>query len=75
MDFLADGVAHESKVGYVAYSANVIRQIEKDAGLLRTGAVQGAHWHFFVSEATGKGGADERIFSLLREHGISFQVY
>ena len=64
MDSLAEGIAHESKVGDVNYSEKVAWQILKDRAILRNNVqnIQGVQWHFFKSSVTGKVGAIAKSF-------------
>lgn len=61
VDQLADGVAHESKVGYTSLRKRVKTQILKDAELVSRGKVDDAVWHFYRSNATGKIGPSEPL--------------
>lgn len=74
-DVLVDGVAHESKVGYVVWSSFTETQIRKDAWLIKNGDVEAAHWHFFASSRSNTIGADKRVLDLLEEHGIRYTVH
>jgi hypothetical protein len=74
-DVLADGVAHESKVGRVPFSQFARNQIHKDAWLVRNGDIEGAHWHFFASARSNKIGADPRLLDLLDDVGIPFTIH
>lgn len=56
-----DNIAHESKVGYTTLTQRVKTQILKDAELIKTEEINGAHWHFFTSGVTGKGGASQQL--------------
>ena len=75
IDVLADGVGHESKVGYVPWSASVAAQIRSDAWLIKTGQISGARWHFFGSGYSNTVGADTKVLDLLGEVGIPFSVH
>lgn len=70
-------VAHEVKSGYVKYQSSIIRQIEKDAILVRTEGtgIDGAVWHFVASDRSGTIGADLRILDLLEENGIDYVIH
>lgn len=70
-----DGVLHEAKVGYAPLTRVVARQIRKDAWLIRTGAIAGAHWHFLASDLTSTLGADPRVLDLLDEAGIRYTIH
>lgn len=48
-DVMADGVAHESKVGRVYLSPSIRKQIESDAYCIKVRTCEGAVWHFFPS--------------------------
>ncbi len=74
-DVLVDGVAHESKVGRVAFSRFTERQIRKDAWLIENGRMDGAHWHFFASSYSNTIGADPRVLDLLDEVGIPYTIH
>jgi hypothetical protein len=75
VDVLKNGVAYESKVGYVRLSAFTEEQIRKDAWLINQGAVRGAHWHFFASDYSNTLGADPRVLDLLDEAGIAYTIH
>jgi hypothetical protein len=75
IDVLADGVAHESKVGRVALTAQVEGEIRKDAWLMKTGVIEEAHWHFFASDTSHTIGAIEPVYDLLEELGIRYTVH
>ncbi|WP_062311820.1 hypothetical protein [Demequina rhizosphaerae] len=75
IDVLADGVAHESKVGYVYMSPGIRAQIESDAHLVNTGAIESAHWHFFASADSKTIGPSESVVELLEDYGIPFTVH
>jgi hypothetical protein len=73
-DVLVDGVAHESKVGYKTVS-EVERQARSDGYLIRSGALKGAHWHFFASPHTNNAGASPALLDLLEEQGIQYTIH
>lgn len=75
IDQLADGVAHESKVGYTCLSQRIKMQIIKDAELLKTEQIVESHWHFFVSGVTGKGGASQPLIDFLEQNGIKYTIH
>lgn len=75
LDEVVDGIAHETKVGFVPWSTPVARQIRCDAWAVRTGQVRGAHWHFLTSSYTGTVGADPRVLDLLDEAGIPYTIH
>lgn len=75
VDVYANGVAHESKVGYTANRAFVSTQVLKDAELLEKGVIDSAHWHFFRSGITGKIGPSKSLAKLLDDNHIKFTVY
>lgn len=74
-DTLAGGVAHEAKVGHVAWSPSIRDQIKKDAWLIESGMIQGAHWHLFASSASNTVGADTKVYQLLEEEGLSYTIH
>lgn len=74
-DVFVDGVAHESKVGHVAWTEFTRNQIREDAWLVKKGDIQGAHWHFFASSRSNTIGADKRVFDLLDQAGIPYTVH
>lgn len=68
-DFLVDGVAHEAKAGLnVGLSSTFRKQIVKDAELIETGRIKGAHWHFFQ-------GAQQEVLDFLTQNGIKYTVH
>lgn len=75
IDQLANGIAHESKVGYTTLSERIKKQILKDAELIEKGKINGAHWHFFISGVTGDGGASQPLLDFLIEHGIQYTIH
>ena len=74
-DVFVGGVAHESKVGHVAWSTSIDNQIRKDAWLIQNGTIEGAHWHFFASSASNTVGADKKVLDLLDELGIPYTIH
>lgn len=70
-----DNIAHESKVGYTTLTQRVKTQILKDAELIKTEEINGAHWHFFTSGVTGKGGASQQLLDFLTENGIKYTIH
>lgn len=74
-DLVADGVAHESKVGYHPLSERMKRQIESDAfAVAQNGDIKAAHWHFFPDK-NGRVGADPEIIDLLNRKGIPNTIH
>ena len=67
-------VAHESKVGYKDWNATKY-QILKDAALIKSRDIRGAHWHFYRSNSTGRIGADPRVLRMLKHKGIKYTIY
>lgn len=74
-DASPDNIAHESKVGYTTLTQRVKTQILKDAELIKTEEINGAHWHFFTSGVTGKGGASQQLLDFLTENGIKYTIH
>ncbi len=74
-DLVASGVGHETKVGYVPWTRSVERQIRKDAWLIGTGAIGGAHWHFLASSYSNTVGADPRVLDALDSAGIPYTIH
>ena len=75
IDQLANGIAHESKLGYTTLTQRVKTQILKDVELLKTGQISGIHWHFFESVITGKKGASKELIEFLIEMGIEYTIH
>ena len=75
IDQLADGIAHESKVGYTTLTDRIRTQVLKDVELINTGQIDGAHWHFFTSGVTNRGGASQPLLDFLTENGISYTIH
>jgi RHS repeat-associated protein len=71
VDQLANGIAHESKVGYQTLNAQARSQIAKDVELTQSGQVGGVAWHFFQSPVTGLGGPSGPLADALRNAGIN----
>lgn len=74
-DVVANGVAHESKVGYVYLTDGIRRQINSDAYAVETGQIDGAHWHFYPSSRTDQLGASSAVMALLEEKGIPYTIH
>lgn len=74
-DVVADGVAHESKVGHVPWSPAVERQIRSDAFLIKAGNIKGAQWHFYPSSVSNTLGADPKVLDVLDELKIPYTVH
>lgn len=74
-DVVADGVAHESKVGQKFLTESTRRQVNSDAHLIEKGVIDGAHWHFYPSAPTSQLGASKPLLDLLEEKGISFTIH
>jgi hypothetical protein len=70
VDQFADGIAHESKVGYQTATAGLKRQALKDAELVETREIEGAAWHFYRSPLTGRIGPSAPLQLFLENHGI-----
>ena len=75
VDQFADGIAHESKVGYTSLTKRIRTQILKDAELLTGGDIKGAVWHFYKSSTTGKIGASKPLLKFLGENGIKYIIH
>ena len=71
VDQLVGRVANESKVGYSSLTADIRRQISKDAELINTGRIDGATWHFFQSPVTGIGGPSQSLLNMLQQNSIN----
>lgn len=71
IDVFADGIAHESKVGYASLTSFVKKQIQKDVYARDVlGEVGEVVWHFFKSGNTGKQGPSAPLRKYLIENGI-----
>nr|WP_246427514.1 S8 family serine peptidase [Paenibacillus phyllosphaerae] len=76
IDVLSDGVAYESKVGFVKNNNDLAwSQLYKDAELLTTGQVDRVVWYFFRSPETGLIGADQRFLDALTKNNIEYIIY
>ncbi len=75
VDVLVDDIAHESKVGFTELTPFIKKQILKDAELLKNGDIEGVKWHFFKSEISGKGGANQKVYDFLKENGIEYILH
>lgn len=74
-DVLADGVAHESKVGYVSLTDGIRSQINSDAYFMQQGMIKEAHWHFYPSGITEQVSASKQVIALLNEKGIKYTIH
>ncbi|WP_438445797.1 hypothetical protein [Gorillibacterium sp. sgz5001074] len=63
-----DGIMHEAK--YTVNKTDAQLQIQKDAELIRTGAVKGVVWHFFPVARTGKCDITPKLRKSLEDNGI-----
>jgi RHS repeat-associated protein len=70
VDNFAEGVAHESKVGYTAATDFAKRQAAKDAWLVMNGDIKRAVWHFYESPVTGLVGPSGPLREFLEQLGI-----
>jgi hypothetical protein len=69
VDRLVNGIGHESKAGLnVKLTPKLRKQIEKDAELVATGQLLGAHWHFWQ-------GAQQDILDFLTKHNIPYTLH
>ncbi|MGB0175925.1 MAG: LamG-like jellyroll fold domain-containing protein, partial [Owenweeksia sp.] len=75
IDQLADGVAHEAKVGMTSLTNSTRLQIAKDIELIETGQINSSTWHFYRSPVTGKGGASMPLIKELKSNGINVQFH
>ena len=75
VDQFSKGVAHESKVGYQSLTKGLKSQIQKDAELMESNAVNGATWHFFESPVTGKNGPSKPLMDELRKNNIKVEIH
>lgn len=74
----ANGVMHESKVGYARLTPRIKRQVEKDAWIVGPppqAGVTGAVWHFFPSGASGTVGPDPALVNFLEQKGIKWVIH
>lgn len=75
IDVLADGIAYEAKLGFVRLTPSIEKQIRSDAYLVKTGKVDGAHWHFFASSRMNSIGASTAVLDLLDDLDIAFTTH
>jgi hypothetical protein len=68
VDYLKEGVAYESKNGYVKMSSDFTKQALKDAELLGNKQADRVVWHFWK-------GADQDVLNFLAEHGIEWTIH
>jgi hypothetical protein len=69
IDRIVDRVEHEGKAGVnVGLTSTIRTQALKDAELIKTGKIKGAHWHFFQ-------GAQQDVLDFLAGLGIDYTVY
>ena len=59
----------------MSYSASIRNQIRKDAYLVSTREITGAHWHFYASAVSHTIGADPKIIDLLVANGIPLTIH
>jgi RHS repeat-associated protein len=70
IDQVVNGMAYESKVGYVSLTEKISIQVSKDAELLMNGNVKSVTWVFFKSPITGLGGPSGPLYQLLEQNYI-----
>jgi len=75
IDAFADGVAYESKVGYVPLTDFVKKQVLKDAELLADKKVGAVEWNFYRSGITGKIGPSQPLLDFLKQNGIKYVIH
>ena len=75
IDQFANGIAHESKVGYTVLSKRIKIQILKDVELIQRGQINASTWHFFRSGITGRIGPSKPLQDFLTKNGINFIIY
>lgn len=74
-DVLADGVAHEAKVGYKYLTSDVKMQIQSDVWARKNGEIKDAHWHFLASGHTNKLGASENLLEYLEKYDVPYTIH
>lgn len=65
----------EVKAGYATWSTHIREEIARDAEFLNSGKIKSIEYHFYVSKKSGTVGADPRVFELLRESGIPYEIH
>ncbi len=66
---MVERIAHEAKAGInVRLTGNIRNQALKDAELVETGTIKGAHWHFFQ-------GAQKELLDFLTGLGIQHTMH
>ncbi|HYE71050.1 MAG TPA: RHS repeat-associated core domain-containing protein, partial [Aquabacterium sp.] len=75
VDWILNGVAYESKVGYTSLTDFVRLQIQKDVWLREAGYVNSVEWHFFGSPITNRVGLSKPLQDELTANGIQFFVH
>jgi len=75
IDVIADGVGHEAQLGYLRLTPSIEKQIRSDAYLVKTGELDGAHWHFFASSQTNSIGASTDVLDLLDHLNIAYTTH
>jgi RHS repeat-associated protein len=69
IDRLVDGIGHEAKAGLnVGLNSKIKTQILKDAELIVSGRLRGAHWHFFR-------GVKQEVLDFLSNNRIEYTVH
>lgn len=74
-DAVADGIAHEAKVGFKYLTSEMKMQIRSDVWARKNGEVEGVHWHFFASGHTDKVGASESLLEYLEKYDIPYTIH
>lgn len=75
VDQFSNGIAHESKVGYVSLTKSIKNQILKDRYLVQNDLIKGSHWHFFKSPKTGKIGPSKPLMEFMQQNGIKYTIH
>ena len=69
-----DGLAIESKVGYMSLTRDIASQIAKDQLLIQDQDVTGVLWEFSRSQTTGRVGPSYPLAAALTKAGIAWVV-
>jgi hypothetical protein len=66
-------IAREAKTGYQS-GREVIKQIEKDASMAKSGMIDKAEWYFFKSPTSNTAGASQPVLDALKRNGIDYYI-
>lgn len=74
LDFVTGKIGYEAKTGFMNYTGNIVKQVAKDAELLKTKKLDEITWVFFKSPVTGEIGASSSLIKALENADILYDI-